>query len=79
MSCKKVDRLNLWHRFLIALGILKRIDNGQPPTLHIVHRLVRRLYGAAGDPCGLCLKWCIERGCQGSCYCNIYTGSCLCS
>lgn len=67
MSCKTVARLNLWHRLLIAIGILVPINQ------------VSGKRRAAGGICQTCSKWCIERGCTGTCYCNIYTGSCLCA
>jgi hypothetical protein len=65
MACTKVAYLSRWQHFLCALGIYQRID------------IVNGARRAEGGVCAECAKSCIEN-CHGTCYCNVYTGRCLC-
>ena len=61
-----------WQRFLVWLGIIRKIDDLQGFHVGIARAVLRR-----GGICDGCRKQCIEN-CGGTCYCNVYTGACYC-
>ncbi len=63
-----------WDHFLAFLGIVRRIED-TTSGLHV--RLAQTIRRVEGGICDYCRKQCIEN-CGGTCYCNVYTGRCLC-
>ena len=65
MSCGCMKAFRFYHRPLVWFGVIVPITK------------VAKGKRGIGNICDECRKLCIEN-CRGTCYCNVYTGQCLC-